>query len=177
MRAPAGCSRRGWPTRTGCGTSAPGQAAWIHGNACTYVLVAPYRRSPLPLPAGTRQPLVPSAGPAAAEAGDRGRSGGGPEVPLPGGVSMTELLDRPAGADDGVAGGGGRVPGAGPARIARTWMTRTCAALTVHRMQAAHPDNGGDPAAAAAVTAAYDALRSGVRRGELLGGGDGWTVA
>jgi hypothetical protein len=36
------------------------------------------------------------------------------------------------------------------------------------RLRAAHPDNGGDAGAAAAVTAAYDALRSGVRRGELL---------
>jgi hypothetical protein len=38
----------------------------------------------------------------------------------------------------------------------------------VHRLKAVHPDNGGDPKAAAAITAAYDALRSGVRRGELL---------
>ena len=38
----------------------------------------------------------------------------------------------------------------------------------LHRLKAVHPDNGGDPEAAAAVTAAYDALRSGVRRGELL---------
>jgi hypothetical protein len=36
------------------------------------------------------------------------------------------------------------------------------------RLRAVHPDNGGDSTAAAAVTAAYDALRSGVRRGELL---------
>ena len=36
------------------------------------------------------------------------------------------------------------------------------------RLRAVHPDNGGDTDAAAAVTAAYDALRSGVRRGELL---------
>jgi hypothetical protein len=36
------------------------------------------------------------------------------------------------------------------------------------RLRAAHPDNGGDAGAAAAVTAAYDALRSGVRRGDLL---------
>jgi hypothetical protein len=36
------------------------------------------------------------------------------------------------------------------------------------RLRAVHPDNGGDADAAAAVTAAYDALRSGVRRGELL---------
>ncbi|HEY3735693.1 MAG TPA: J domain-containing protein [Streptosporangiaceae bacterium] len=36
------------------------------------------------------------------------------------------------------------------------------------RLRAVHPDNGGDAGATAAVTAAYDALRSGVRRGELL---------
>ena len=36
------------------------------------------------------------------------------------------------------------------------------------RIRAVHPDNGGDAAAAAAVTAAYDALRSAGRRGELL---------
>jgi hypothetical protein len=36
------------------------------------------------------------------------------------------------------------------------------------RLRAVHPDSGGDAGAAAAVTAAYDALRSGVRRGELL---------
>ena len=36
------------------------------------------------------------------------------------------------------------------------------------RLRAVHPDNGGDMDAATAVTAAYDALRSGVRRGELL---------
>lgn len=36
------------------------------------------------------------------------------------------------------------------------------------RMRAVHPDAGGDTSAAAAVTAAYEALRSGVRRGELL---------
>jgi hypothetical protein len=36
------------------------------------------------------------------------------------------------------------------------------------RLRAVHPDHGGDAGAAAAVTAAYDALRSGVRRGELL---------
>jgi curved DNA-binding protein CbpA len=36
------------------------------------------------------------------------------------------------------------------------------------RMRAVHPDAGGDTYAAAAVTAAYDALRSGVRRGDLL---------
>jgi curved DNA-binding protein CbpA len=36
------------------------------------------------------------------------------------------------------------------------------------RMRAAHPDNGGDVDAAKAVQAAYETLRSGVRRGELL---------
>ena len=36
------------------------------------------------------------------------------------------------------------------------------------RLRAVHPDNGGDTRAAAAVTAAYDALRSAGRRGELL---------
>ena len=36
------------------------------------------------------------------------------------------------------------------------------------RMRAVHPDSGGDADAAKAVTAAYEALRSGVRRGEQL---------
>jgi hypothetical protein len=36
------------------------------------------------------------------------------------------------------------------------------------RLRATHPDHGGDTGAASAVTAAYDALRSGVRRGDLL---------
>jgi len=36
------------------------------------------------------------------------------------------------------------------------------------RMRAVHPGLGGDAQAAAAVTAAYDAVRSAVRRGELL---------
>jgi hypothetical protein len=48
------------------------------------------------------------------------------------------------------------------------------------RLRAVHPDNGGDSGCAAAVTAAYDALRSGVRRGELLAAvtvaGDGVLV-
>ena len=38
----------------------------------------------------------------------------------------------------------------------------------LRRMRAVHPDAGGDAEAAQAVQAAYDALRSGVRRGELL---------
>jgi hypothetical protein len=65
----------------------PGQAAWIYGNACTYVQVAPYRRSPLaltvrpePVPARPEQaPLAVEAGPGH---GDRpGRQG--PPLPLP----------------------------------------------------------------------------------------------
>ena len=69
-----------------------GQAAWISGNACTYLHVAPYRRSPLPLPAGPEPaPLIlavqdqePGDG-----AGPDGPPGpgvpAGPAVPLPGG--------------------------------------------------------------------------------------------
>jgi hypothetical protein len=64
-----------------------GQAAWIHGNACTYVQVAPYRRSPLPLPAAP-EPVPPVPGLVAEPAGD-GKAAGpvtaGPAVPLPGG--------------------------------------------------------------------------------------------
>jgi hypothetical protein len=59
-----------------------GQAAWIHGNACTYVQVAAYRRSPLPLPAAPAAGaavLPPGAGQQAVEAP------AGPVVPLPGG--------------------------------------------------------------------------------------------
>jgi len=37
------------------------------------------------------------------------------------------------------------------------------------RLRATHPDNGGDAVCAAAVTAAYTAVRSGVRRADLLG--------
>ncbi len=37
------------------------------------------------------------------------------------------------------------------------------------RLRAVHPDSGGDEVRAAAVTAAYTALRSGVRRADLLG--------
>jgi hypothetical protein len=81
---------------------------------------------------------------------------------------VTELLDRPAGADD--EGGGGGVdafrvlglpysPDLDDEDVRRAYL---------HRLKAVHPDTGGDPEAAAAVTAAYDALRSGVRRGELL---------
>jgi curved DNA-binding protein CbpA len=80
---------------------------------------------------------------------------------------VTELLDRPAGAED--EGGRGvdafRVlglpysPDLDDEDVRRAYL---------HRLKAVHPDNGGDPDAAAAITTAYDALRSGVRRGELL---------
>src|SRR6266542_4086510 len=38
----------------------PGQAVFIAGNGCTYVQIAPYRRSPLPLPAAAPVPPVPT---------------------------------------------------------------------------------------------------------------------
>jgi hypothetical protein len=66
-----------------------GQAAWIYGNACTYVQVAPYRRPPLALPARRQPParaVEPVAGPVAVEAAPRVWAG--PEVPLPGGVGV-----------------------------------------------------------------------------------------
>jgi curved DNA-binding protein CbpA len=79
---------------------------------------------------------------------------------------VTDILDRDDRAD---AGGGGvdafRVlglhydPDLTDADVRRAYLLR---------LRAVHPDSGGDAAAAAAVTAAYDALRSGVRRGELL---------
>lgn len=84
---------------------------------------------------------------------------------------MTELLDRPAGPDDDDGGGGGRgvdafgvlglpySPDLDDEDVRRAYLTR---------LRAVHPDKGGDSGAAAVVTAAYDALRSGVRRGELL---------
>jgi hypothetical protein len=61
-----------------------GQAAWIHGNACTYVQVAPYRRPPLALPARQQQTADGTArvpAPVAVEAGPAAR--GGPDIPLP----------------------------------------------------------------------------------------------
>lgn len=45
---------------------------------------------------------------------------------------------------------------------------RDVRAAYLARMRAVHPDAGGDNDAAAAVSAAFEALRSGVRRGELL---------
>jgi curved DNA-binding protein CbpA len=82
---------------------------------------------------------------------------------------VTELLDRPAGADDEDEGERGvdafRVLGL---PYSPDMDDEDVRQAYLHRLKAAHPDNGGDPEAAAVVTAAYDALRSGVRRGELL---------
>jgi hypothetical protein len=64
-----------------------GQAAWIHGNACSYVLVAPYRRSPLPLAAWTRQPAEQPHAERAVSGTGPGLVRRGPDVPLPEGVS------------------------------------------------------------------------------------------
>ena len=70
-----------------------GQAAYIYGAACTYVQVAPYRRSPLALPAGPTVAVaaepVPGARRLALEAAPGGDVGPGPEVPLPGGTGGT----------------------------------------------------------------------------------------
>jgi hypothetical protein len=63
-----------------------GQAAYIWGNACTYVQVAPYRRSPLPLPAAPQPvPPIPGLVDEAASDGADGPVTAGPAVPLPGG--------------------------------------------------------------------------------------------
>ena len=72
-----------------------GQAAYIHGNACTYVQVAPYRPSPLPLPAAPEPvPLMPGAtdeepsgdtGPEGPDGPEEPGMPAGPAVPLPGG--------------------------------------------------------------------------------------------
>lgn len=63
-----------------------GQAAWIFGNACTYVQVAPWRRPPLALPAGQVERAALETGPAAADV-PAATAPLGPEVPLPGGGS------------------------------------------------------------------------------------------
>ncbi len=66
-----------------------GQAAYIWGNACTYVQVAPYRRSPLPLPPGP-EPMPPVPGLVDESAAGDSAGGpvtAGPAVPLPGGES------------------------------------------------------------------------------------------
>jgi curved DNA-binding protein CbpA len=91
---------------------------------------------------------------------------------------MTDVLDRPVGAEDADPAGvdAFRVLGLPYSPDLTNEDVRRAYLL---RLRAAHPDSGGDTRAAAAVTAAYDALRSGVRRGELLaaatvdrGGGD-----
>jgi hypothetical protein len=118
------------------------RAAWIHGNACTYVLVAPYRRSPLPLPAVTRQPSVPlQPWPVASETGTGSvwRAGGS----AAGRYVVTDLLDRAAGADD--EGGRGvdafgvlglpYSPDLDDEDVRRAYL---------YRLKAVHPDNGGD---------------------------------
>jgi hypothetical protein len=61
-----------------------GQAAWIHGNACTYVQVAAYRRSPLPLPSAAGL-VTPSRQAGQQAGGEMGVAPAGPVVPLPGG--------------------------------------------------------------------------------------------
>ena len=82
---------------------------------------------------------------------------------------MISLLeDRPEDVRGGELPGGGRVHRARPALLARSDRSGGVQAAYLLRLRAMHPDSGGDTAAAATVTAAYDALRSGVRRGELL---------
>jgi curved DNA-binding protein CbpA len=80
---------------------------------------------------------------------------------------MTGVLDRPVAAEDEDPGGvdAFRVLGLPYSPDLTDDDVRRAYLL---RVRAAHPDNGGNTIAAAAVTAAYDALRSGVRRGELL---------
>jgi len=96
-----------------------GQAAWIHGAACTYVQVAPYRRSPLPLmaPGQPGEPeSVPSAAPLAlpaidsdgdgdGEAGRRGGAGGSAAGRAGGGRVVTDMLERADEAGDADAAG------------------------------------------------------------------------
>jgi hypothetical protein len=79
---------------------------------------------------------------------------------------MTGVLDRPAGRTEDERGGDAFAvlglpysPELTDDDVRRAYKTR---------LRAAHPDVGGDTGAAAAVTAAREALRSGVRRGELL---------
>jgi hypothetical protein len=65
----------------------PGQAAWIRGNACTHLHVAPWRRPPRAL-GPTRRELVLVPVPAQLPAGHEASHGpAGPEVPLPEGAS------------------------------------------------------------------------------------------
>jgi hypothetical protein len=80
---------------------------------------------------------------------------------------MTDVLDRPAGTEDEDPGGADAFQVLGLPYSADLTDDDVRRAYLI-RLRAAHPDSGGDSTAAAAVTAAYDALRSGVRRGELL---------
>ena len=61
----------------------PGQAAWIRGNACTYVHVAPWRRPPLALEAPRREPAARPARTELMPAPRRAIGLAGPQVPLP----------------------------------------------------------------------------------------------
>ncbi len=107
-----------------------------------------------------------SAGPGSGTGRGRPAGSAGAVTGRGGGCAVTDMLDRDERAD---AGGGGvdafRVlglhydPDLTDADVRRAYLLR---------VRAVHPDSGGDAAAAAAVTAAYDALPSGVRRGELL---------
>jgi hypothetical protein len=79
---------------------------------------------------------------------------------------VTAMLERAGQAGDADAGadafrmlGPGHDPDLTDEDVRRAYLLR---------LRAVHPDNGGDTGAAAAVTAAYDAIRSAVRRGELL---------
>jgi curved DNA-binding protein CbpA len=80
---------------------------------------------------------------------------------------VTDVVDRPVGAGDEWPGGvdAFRVLGLPYSPDLTDEDVRRAYLL---RLKAVHPDRGGDTQAAAAVTAAYEALRSGVRRGELL---------
>jgi curved DNA-binding protein CbpA len=80
---------------------------------------------------------------------------------------MTGVMNLPADAreEDGGGADAFRVLGLGYSPdLDDEDVRRAC----LRRLRAVHPDNSGDARAAAAVTAAYEALRSGVRRGELL---------
>jgi hypothetical protein len=83
---------------------------------------------------------------------------------------VTDVLDRPAGADDGDAGGvrgGADAFGVLGLPYSPDLTDEDVRRAYLARLRAVHPDAGGDQSAAA-VTAAYSAVRSGVRRGELL---------
>jgi hypothetical protein len=65
----------------------PGQAAWIGGNACTYIHVSPWRRPPLALqPVQCESPIRRE--PAQLMPAQRAEPGlAGPELPLPEGAT------------------------------------------------------------------------------------------